>query len=150
MAVKPELLAYLQKEVAKGITEQQLHTFLSGKGYTKEALDEAFAALHGNPAATGKKTNTAAIVAFALVMLSLLMGLVGYFLVRDLLLYSGGIGTLMSITAFILGIVAVRRIKKRGERGKAFGIIGIVMGGLSIVGIIMVVLLAVLLKMTFM
>ncbi|MBN1275121.1 DUF4190 domain-containing protein [Candidatus Woesearchaeota archaeon] len=175
MAAAPELVAYLRKEVEKGITEAQLRPFLKSKGYTDQSLDEAFAELagrplpvrpespaamtpdkHEGPAASARsgKMSKKAVAAFIVALLPYLSGILFPLASGTLFLTAfwvlpamGVIGLLCPVIGLILGIGAVKRVKRLGERGKAFAIIAIVLAGLSLLLIILGVIGVLLLGM---
>lgn len=79
------------------------------------------------------KTNILSII-------SLIAGILGFLsmclgIIPVLWWFCYGAGGLLSIAALVLGFLGIKQIKKTGERGRGLAITGIVLGGLTILGV---------------
>ncbi len=85
---------YYDREVEIAFHTQRKEITMYDQGYTPQP-----------------KSNTSAIIALVLGIISVLIGIVGCCVFR---LVGGGIGTILGVVAFIMGLVARKKIKDQG------------------------------------
>jgi uncharacterized membrane protein len=87
------------------------------------------------PATPSAKTNTMSLIS----MIAGILGLIGVCvgIIPVLGWICAGLGALLGVVALVLGFIGMNQAKKNGEKGKGMAIAGLVLGALSLFGILL-------------
>lgn len=144
-----QLVQYVKETLRQGYSEQQVRQTLLQNGYDEPTVDQAFTLARGEGQQKGparpasSRTNRLGIVAIILTFAGPpVAGAGSLFMFHPWLFFVlGGLGVLAAPVALVLGIISLRQIRRRGEKGKGFPIVAVILSGLGVLSIIGLVVL---------
>ena len=139
-----QLVQYVKETLQQGYSEQQVRQTLLQNGYDEPSVDQAFSLARGEGQQKGparpasSRINRLGVVAIILTFAGPPVTGAGFlFMFHPWLFFVlGGLGVLAAPVALVLGIISLRQIRRRGEKGKGFPIVAVILSGLGVLSII--------------